>query len=292
MAQVETERQQQYDEHECHREPLQYVEVATHLHECVGCIIIRVEHEQVRVAAYGVANAVIVALAAAHSIVGTAYRSEHKEIPAVRLLGQCGEVALRNDIGTIERIGFVFGISSFEEWFEGFGTQVCLCCSLVDKTAHEGLSFRCPITVPSLDAFLLNTKRNEQFVCMRITLYKSYALERVEFMVEQSKIVERLLHCVSATCKILCLVAGESLFLEQLFRMTGNLRFITQVVHVGIEMCTANYESSKTDDDNHRKCDEQWTFAVERIGIDAVCPLQSGWFCFLCQHMRQVDERE
>ena len=89
MLDVKAEAQQQHHKDKQHRQPLQHVEIVVHLQQRVGRIIIGVEHQQVRVAGNGVADADIVALAAAHGVVLAAHGGEAEIVAAIRLLHEC-----------------------------------------------------------------------------------------------------------------------------------------------------------------------------------------------------------
>ena len=83
MLDVAIEREQQYHEDEYHREPLQRVEVAAHLQQRVGGIIIGVKHQQVRITTDSVADTDIVAIAAAYRIILAANGCKYQIITTV-----------------------------------------------------------------------------------------------------------------------------------------------------------------------------------------------------------------
>ncbi len=194
---------------------MQYVEVAAHLHQRVGSIIIGVEHQQVRIACHGITDADIVAVAAAHGVVLAAHGGEHQIVAAVGVLGECREIALGDDACLVESIGLVVGIGHFKECVEGFGAESGLRSRLVDKLSDGGLPLRGPVTVPCIDALLLHFERNEQLIGARVALHQSDTLQRVELLVEQGEVVDGLLHSTSLTGKELCLVASICLFAQQ-----------------------------------------------------------------------------
>ena len=80
---VETERQEQHDEDKSHGQPLQGVEILAHLNQRVCRIIIGIEHEQVGIAADGITDTDIVAVAAAHRVVLAADRGKHQIVATI-----------------------------------------------------------------------------------------------------------------------------------------------------------------------------------------------------------------
>ena len=101
---------------------MQYIEVTAHPEQRVGGVVISVEHQQSGVAADGIADADVVAVAATHRVVGAAHGGEYQVVAAAGLFGKRREVALRDDAGHVKRIRLVVGSGCFEEWFKGFRT--------------------------------------------------------------------------------------------------------------------------------------------------------------------------
>ena len=264
------ETQQQHDKDEKHGNPLQHVEVIIHLEQRVGSIVISIEHQQIGVAGNGITDTDIVALAAAHGVVGTAYRGKAKIIVAIRMFHQRRLITCGNQPCGIERVWLVVAGSRFEESIEGLGSKVGLWCRLRYQHAHLAEPIRCPVILPCIDALLLNMHGNENLIGMSIVLDKTELLQRIELTVKDGEMADGLLHRLAFTGKVFRLVAGIGLAAKQIFRVFSHRVLIAQIMHVGIETNAAHKVGTDTNDYHQTNNGQQGLVAVKGIAVDSL----------------------
>ena len=222
------------------------------------------------VAADGIADAHIVAVAAAHGVVLTAHGGEAEPGAVVRLLHERRQVALGNQVGLVEGVGFVVAPGSLEEGLESFRTQVGSGRRCGNKLADGGQTALRPIVVPGIDALLLTVERHQQLVGGRIALYQSQALQGVELMAQHAEVMEGFLHGLALTGEIFGFVAGIGLRAQQVLGMLDHRVVVAQIVHVGIEMGAAHAPGTYANDCQHDDDGNQRLFPIEGIGVDTL----------------------
>ena len=217
------------------------------------------------IAADGVADAHIVAVVIAPSVVLKANGREAEPGAVVGLLHQRGEKALGNQSGFVEGLGLIVGLGSLEEGLEGIGLQVGSRGRRCDELTDSGQTTIIPIAMPGIDALLLTIERHQQLIGRRIALHQSLTLQGIELRAKQVEVMKGFLHRLSLAGHILGIVACIGLIAKQVLGLLHHRVVVAQILHVGIEMGASNEIGAYADDCQQKNDGNQRFLPIEGV---------------------------